>query len=341
MRNNSFPLIQARNLKKYFPIKNQYLKAIDDVSFEIYEGETLGLVGESGCGKSTLGRMLLHLEQPSEGEIFFNQKNLMKLSSNEIKALRREFQIIFQDPYASLNPRMTVGDILGEPYEIHKLASGVEKENKIDTLLSLVGLSEAYKGRFPHELSGGQRQRVGIARALSLQPRFIVCDEPISALDVSVQAQIINLLKKLQKDLKLTYLFIAHDLGVVKYISTRVAVMYLGRLMELASSDDLYDHPLHPYTQALLSAIPIPDPKIERSRTKVILKGEIPSPMHPPQGCVFSTRCPYAKQICFEIKPKWKEIRPKHFAACHLLDTHLNPSLPIIKDTFPSASEKT
>lgn len=314
------PLIQVKNLKKYFPSKGQSLKAIDGVSFEIYEGETLGLVGESGCGKSTLGKVLLRLEEVTEGEIFFQQKNLTRMSHAEMKGVRKEIQIIFQDPYASLNPRMTLADIVGEPIDIHRLGLGREREKKIDELLHIVGLDTSFKSRFPHELSGGQRQRVGIARALALNPRFLVCDEPISALDVSVQAQIINLLKKLQKEAGLTYLFIAHDLGVVKYISTRVAVMYLGKIVELASSEDLYSKPMHPYTQALLSAIPIPDPKLEKSREKVLLKGEIPSPINPPKGCVFSTRCPFATKACHDIKPKWKEVAPKHFAACHLYD---------------------
>lgn len=314
------PLIQVKNLKKYFPAKEKSLKAIDDVSFEIYEGETLGLVGESGCGKSTLGKVLLRLEEATEGEILFQQKNLMRMSSEEMKAIRKEIQIIFQDPYASLNPRMAIADIIGEPIDIHRLGVGSEREKQIDELLSIVGLNSSFKSRFPHELSGGQRQRIGIARALALNPRFLVCDEPISALDVSVQAQIINLLKKLQKEAGLTFLFIAHDLGVVKYISTRVAVMYLGKIVELASSEDLYSRPMHPYTQALLSAIPIPDPHLEKSREKVILKGEIPSPINPPKGCVFSTRCPFATKACQDIKPKWKEVAPKHFAACHLYD---------------------
>ncbi len=321
-------LVQVRNVKKYFSDKTGILRAIDDVSFDITEGETLGLVGESGCGKSTLGRVLLRLEELTEGEILFNHKNISKLGTKDVKQLRKEAQIIFQDPYASLNPRMTIGDIIAEPIEIHGLAFKREKEKRIDELLSLVGLNSAYKGRFPHELSGGQRQRIGIARALSLNPRFIVCDEPISALDVSVQAQIINLLKKLQKEIGLTYLFIAHDLGVVKYISNRVAVMYLGKIVEMTSSQQLYQNPLHPYTQALLSAIPIPDPRLERSRSKVFLKGEIPSPSSPPKGCVFSTRCPYAKPLCFAIKPKWKEVSPKHFTACHLYDTAGLPSQP-------------
>ncbi|MCX6990959.1 MAG: ATP-binding cassette domain-containing protein [Chlamydiae bacterium] len=312
------PLLQVKNLKKYFPSGKGTLKAIDDVSFTIYEGETLGLVGESGCGKSTLGKVLLKLEEPTGGEIHFQDINITNMNPQEMKKIRRQMQIIFQDPYASLNPRMTISDIIAEPLEIHKVAFGNEKMARIDELLNIVGLSRSTKSRFPHELSGGQRQRVGIARSLSLNPRFLVCDEPISALDVSVQAQIINLLKKLQKDIGLTYLFIAHDLGVVKYLSSRVAVMYLGKIVELASSNDLYSSPMHPYTQALLSAIPIPDPHLEKSRKKVILQGEMPSPITPPKGCVFCTRCPSARKECFEVRPIFKEVAPQHFAACHL-----------------------
>jgi oligopeptide/dipeptide ABC transporter ATP-binding protein len=312
------PILQVKNLKKYFPSGKGTLKAIDDVSFTIYEGETLGLVGESGCGKSTLGKVLLKLEEPTDGEIYFQDTNITKMTPQEMKKIRRQMQIIFQDPYASLNPRMTISDIIAEPLEIHKVLFGKEKLARIEELLDIVGLSASTKSRFPHELSGGQRQRVGIARSLSLNPRFLVCDEPISALDVSVQAQIINLLKKLQKDIGLTYLFIAHDLGVVKYLSTRVAVMYLGKIVELASSNDLYSSPMHPYTEALLSAIPIPDPILEKSRKKVILQGEMPSPITPPKGCVFCTRCPSAMKECFEVKPIFKEVAPQHFAACHL-----------------------
>jgi len=312
------PILQVKNLKKYFPSGKGTLKAIDDVSFTIYQGETLGLVGESGCGKSTLGKVLLKLEEPSGGEIFFQDTNITKMTPGEMKKIRRQMQIIFQDPYASLNPRMTISDIIAEPLEIHKVCFGKEKLARIDELLDIVGLSASTKSRFPHELSGGQRQRVGIARSLSLNPRFLVCDEPISALDVSVQAQIINLLKKLQNDIGLTYLFIAHDLGVVKYLSTRVAVMYLGKIVEVASSNDLYSSPMHPYTEALLSAIPIPDPILEKSRKKVILQGEMPSPITPPKGCVFCTRCPSAMKECFEVKPIFKEVAPQHFAACHL-----------------------
>jgi oligopeptide/dipeptide ABC transporter ATP-binding protein len=311
-------LLDIRNLRKYFPVGKQILKAVDDVSFHIDAGETLGLVGESGCGKSTTGRTLLRLEEPTSGEVFFEGQNILKLNPKELKELRRQIQIIFQDPYASLNPRMTAGDIIAEPLDIHQLAKGRLREERIEELLSLVGLDSGCRGRFPHEFSGGQRQRIGIARALAVNPRFIVCDEPISALDVSVQAQIVNLLKKLQSELGLTYLFIAHDLSMVKYLSNRVAVMYLGHLVELATSDELYKNPLHPYTQALLSAIPIPDPHIEKTRTRIVLKGEVPSPLHPPPGCPFATRCPHAQEICHRLRPVTKEVAPGHFTACHL-----------------------
>lgn len=312
------PLVQVTDLKKHFSVPDGILKAIDGISFDIYPGETLGLVGESGCGKSTTGRALLRLEEATSGTIYFDGKNLLEMTPKELIQFRREAQVIFQDPYSSLNPRMSAGDIIGEPFEIHKLASGKEKEEKIEELLSLVGLNSAHKYRYPHEFSGGQRQRIGIARALAVNPRFIVCDEPISALDVSVQAQIVNLLRKLQKEKNLTYLFIAHDLSLVKYLSTRVAVMYLGHIVELASSQELYKTPLHPYTQALLSAIPIPDPKLERNRSRIILTGDLPSPVNPPKGCPFSTRCPYAMDICRQTPPPIKEVAPQHFTACHL-----------------------
>lgn len=314
------PLISIKNLKKYFPQNHQFLKAIDDVSLEIFQGETLGLVGESGCGKSTLGRILLRMLYPTSGEILFEGKNIFEFSSKKLKQFRKETGIIFQDPYASLNPRMTAEDIIAEPLDVHKIVKGKEREKRIEELLHLVGLSTHQMKRFPHEFSGGQRQRLGIARALAANPRLIICDEPISALDVSIQAQIINLLKKLQTEIELTYLFIAHDLRVVKYLSTRVAVMYLGHILELSASEDLYAHPLHPYTQALLSAIPLPDPKIERNRSRIVLKGEVPSPLHPPKGCVFSTRCPHAIEKCHLIRPEWKEKTPGHFVACHLQD---------------------
>ena len=310
-------LLQVKNLKKYYPTKIGVLKAIDDISFTISPGETLGLVGESGCGKSTLARLLLKLEEPTEGEILFDSKNLLNLNPKQLKQFRREAQIIFQDPYASLNPRMPAGEIIGEALDIHKLASGEKRQKIVEELLSLVGLGYSSKGKFPHEFSGGQRQRIGIARALAVNPRFIVCDEPISALDVSVQAQIINLLKRLQNEMQLTYLFIAHDLRVVKYLSMRVAVMYLGQIVELAPSDELYAFPLHPYTRALLSAIPIPNPELEKKRERIVLKGEVPSPLNPPKGCIFSTRCPHATELCHRVKPAWQEVEKGHFAACH------------------------
>lgn len=312
------PLIEVRNLKKYFSSNKNILKAVDDVSFAIFPGETLGLVGESGCGKSTTGKTLLRLDEPTSGEILFKQKPILSMTKVELKEFRKQAQIIFQDPFSSLNPRMTAADIIGEPLDIHKMASGKEKRERVDELLHLVNLPGTSHGRFPHEFSGGQRQRIGIARALSVNPEFIVCDEPISALDVSVQAQIVNLLRKLQEDRALTYLFISHDLRMVKYLSSRVAVMYLGHIVELASSKDLYANPLHPYTEALLSAIPIPDPKKEKTRSRIVLTGDVPSPINPPKGCVFCTRCPKAKPICSEERPKWKEVKSGHFTACHL-----------------------
>lgn len=314
------PLIQIEHLKKTFPSKGLAVKAIDDVSLTIYAGETLGLVGESGSGKSTLGRLLLKLEEACEGHIYFMKKDITRLTFRSLQPLRPKMQMIFQDPYASLNPRMTIGDIIAEPYDIYGIDIGISRKEKIDQLLRLVGLDTSFQSRFPHELSGGQRQRVGIARALCLDPRFIVCDEPISALDVSVQAQIVNLLKTLQKEKNLTLLFIAHDLSMVKYISTRVAVMYLGKIVELAPTEELYKNPLHPYTEALLSAQPIPDPRLERERKKILLQGEISTPSVPLKGCIFASRCPHASQTCKEIKPKWKEIHPGHYSACHVYD---------------------
>ena len=311
------PLIIVEKLKKQFISGHQIIKAVDDVSFSIFSGETLGLVGESGCGKSTTGRLLLRLDEPTAGNVFFDQCNILNLSPKELKRQRQKMQLIFQDPYASLNPRMTANDIIAEPFEIHRLAKGLERKKNVEKLFELVGLDPSCGSRFPHEFSGGQKQRIGIARALAVNPRFIVCDEPISALDVSVQAQIVNLLKKLQNELGLTYLFIAHDLSMVKYISDRVAVMYMGHIVELSPSQELYDHPLHPYTKALLSAIPIPDPQIERKRIRTVLKGEIPSIQQLEHGCVFASRCPLAQGICSTVKPEWKEIRAGHFTACH------------------------
>ena len=313
-------LIEVKNLKKYFEVgKNATLKAVDDVSFDIYKGETLGLVGESGCGKTTCGRTVMGLYSATDGEILFDGEDISKYDKKQKKEFTRRAQIIFQDPYASLNPRMTVGDIIGEGIDIHNLHKGEERQARIYELLQLVGLNKEHASRFPHEFSGGQRQRIGIARALAIEPDFIVCDEPISALYVSIQAQVVNLLIKLQNELGLTYLFIAHDLSMVKHISDRVGVMYLGTMVELASSKDLYDKPLHPYTQALLSAIPIPDPDETKKKARIPLEGEVPSPINPKPGCRFAPRCRYAKPICSEKNPEFREIEPNHFAACHIL----------------------
>lgn len=312
------PLVQIKNLKKYFDHKGKVLRAVDGVSFDIFPQETLGLVGESGCGKTALARALMRLYEPSEGDILFKGESILKYKGKEIKALRHDMQYIFQDPYASLNPRMTAGEIVAEPLLIHNILNSEGRRKRVQELLELVGLRPEYMRRFPHEFSGGQRQRIGIARSLALSPRFIVCDEPIAALDVSIQAQIINLLKYLQDEMGLTYLFISHDLAMVKYLSTRVAVMYLGHLMELATSSDLYKNPLHPYTQGLLSAIPIPDPEIEKKRTRVLLSGEVPSPISPPKGCVFCTRCPLVKPICRTERPPLREVSPGHQVSCHL-----------------------
>ena len=316
-------LIEVNNLKKYFPVKTgfmkmNYVKAVDDVSFYIEKGETLGLVGESGCGKTTLGRTILRLHEPTEGEIIYKGEDITHV---DMLPYRRKMQIIFQDPYASLDPRMTVGDIIGEALDIHKMyGSKTERRDKINALLDIVGLNTEHANRFAHEFSGGQRQRIGIARALAVDPEFIVCDEPVSALDVSIQAQVVNMLEDLQADRGFTYLFIAHDLSVVKHISSRIGVMYLGHMVELAKSNELYRRPLHPYTQTLLSAIPIADPKASRAKQRIILEGDIPSPMNPPSGCTFRTRCPYATEECAQSAPEFKEWEPGHFAACHHLD---------------------
>jgi oligopeptide transport system ATP-binding protein len=312
-------LIEVKNLKKYFHVgPGATLKAVDDVSFNIKKGETLGLVGESGCGKTTCGRTVLGLYSATEGEVNYKGVNIHALKGKAKKEFTKKAQIIFQDPYASLNPRMTVGDIIAEGIDIHGLYKGEERTKKIYEMLDHVGLNREHASRFPHEFSGGQRQRIGIARALAIEPEFIVCDEPISALDVSIQAQIVNLLIKLQREMGLTYLFIAHDLSMVKHISDRVGVMYLGTMVEFATSDALYAKPLHPYTQALLSAIPIPDPEIEKTRERIKLEGEVPSPINPKPGCRFAARCKYAKPECLEKRPEFKEIEKGHFVSCHL-----------------------
>lgn len=311
-------LIEVEGLKKYFNVGNKaVLKAVDDINFYINEGETLGLVGESGCGKSTAGRTIIKLYEPTAGKIIFNGEDISKLRGKNIRGYTKKAQMIFQDPYASLNPRMTVGDIIGEGIDIHKLYTGKDRTDKIYEMLHTVGLNHEHASRFPHEFSGGQRQRIGIARALAIEPKFIVCDEPISALDVSIQAQVINLLMKLQSQKNLTYLFIAHDLSMVKHISDRVVVMYLGSMMELAKSLELYSNPLHPYTQALMSAIPISDPNVEKRRERIILQGDVPSPINPPSGCKFRTRCKYAKDICANEIPKFREVESGHYVACH------------------------
>jgi len=318
---NGENLLEVKNLKKYFPIRGGILsrvvanvKAVEDVSFNIKPGEVVGLVGESGSGKTTVGRTILRLIEPSAGEVLFEGVDVTKLSKASMREYRRKMQIIFQDPFASLNPRMSVGDIIGEAMTIHNLAKGKEREQKVASLLEKVGLSPNHMRRYPHEFSGGQRQRIGIARALAVDPKFIVADEPVSALDVSIQAQVVNLLQDLKEELGLTLLFIAHDLGVVEYISDHVIVMYLGRIMEIAPSKELYANPVHPYTEALLSAVPIPDPTVKRDR--IILQGDIPSPINPPSGCVFRTRCPIATKECAEVVPPLEEVRPGHFKAC-------------------------
>jgi len=308
-------MITVKNLKKLFSTSKGLLRAVDDVSFEIPEGQTLGLVGESGCGKSTLGRLLLRLLEPTSGEVHFDGNNIFALPPGELKKWRQEAQMIFQDPYASLNPRMTAQDIITEPLKIHNIDP---EPDVIAKSFQQVSLNPHHRCRYPHEFSGGQRQRIGIARALILNPRFLVCDEPIAALDVSVQAQIVNLLKDLQKQMGLTYLFISHDLRMIRYIADHVAVMYLGKIVEKAPTELLFQKPLHPYTQALLSAIPLPDPVAEKKRTRTALTGEVPSPLHPPKGCGFCTRCPLAKGVCKETVPELREVEPGHFVSCHL-----------------------
>jgi len=299
------------------------IRAVDGVSFDIKRGETLGLVGESGCGKSTTGRTILQLYRPTAGSVHFEDVDLVHLKGEALRKMRRKMQMIFQDPYASLNPRMTVADIVGEPLMVHEVATGKEIQDRVQHLLELVNLNPSFAGRYPHEFSGGQRQRIGVARALALQPSFIICDEPISALDVSIQAQVVNLLEELQQQFNLTYLFIAHDLSMVRHISDRVAVMYLGVIVELASRDELYSKPLHPYTQALLSAVPIPDPVADAKRQRTILKGDVPSPANPPSGCRFRTRCPIAQEVCSQSRPEFREIRPGHFVACFFAENFL------------------
>ena len=318
---NAQPIIDVRNLKEYFNInmglfRTKPLKAVDDVSFSIKAGETLGLVGESGCGKTTVGRTILHLYKPTAGEIYYHGRKIV--TKDDIKAFRQKASMVFQDPYSSLNPRMTVADIIGEPLDVHKLySSKKERQDRILELMSYVGLNSEHAARYAHEFSGGQRQRIGIARALAVNPDFVVCDEPVSALDVSIQAQVINMFAELQQQLGLTYLFIAHDLLVVRHISDRIAVMYLGKMVELASASEIYDHPLHPYSKSLLSAVPVPDPKIARANQRIVLSGDIPSPLNAPSGCPFRTRCPYASEQCAESMPEFKEVSSGHFVACH------------------------
>jgi len=320
-------LLQVKNLKKYFNLRSGFLlqkttgsvKAVDDISFNIKEGQTFGLVGESGCGKSTTARVVLRLVSPTSGKVIYNGIDIFSLERKQMFNIRKEIQIIFQDPYASLSPRMTIGDIISEPMEIHRVRDKGYRKNRVKELLSVVGLNPEHINRYPHEFSGGQRQRIGIARALALNPKLILCDEPVSALDVSVQAQILNLMTDLQKEFNLTYLFIAHDLSVVKHVSSKIGVMYLGKIVEIADSEDLYDKPLHPYTMGLLSAIPIPDPDLERQRKRIILSGDVPSPINPPSGCRFHPRCPLAEEICCTQEPELKDYSAngkKHVAAC-------------------------
>jgi len=324
---NGKVLLKVDGLVKHFPIMRGVVRrevgqvrAVDGITFEVASGETFGLVGESGCGKSTAGRTILQLYRPTAGHVWFEGVDLVRLKGEELRRMRRYMQMIFQDPYASLNPRMTINDIVGEPLLVHNILPRKDITARVGELLRLVGLNPTMGNRYPHEFSGGQRQRVGVARALALEPRLIICDEPISALDVSIQAQVVNLLEDLQERLHLTYIFIAHDLSMVRHISDRVAVMYLGVLVELAQRDDLYEHPLHPYAQALLSAVPVADPVAEEKRRRVILEGDVPSPINPPSGCRFRTRCPIAQDRCAQDVPEWRELRPGHWVACHFAE---------------------
>ena len=324
---NGNVLLRVENLTKHFPIskglffqkQTDVVHAVDGISFEIHRGETLGLVGESGCGKSTTGRSIIQIHRPTSGSIYLDGVDLAGISRKELRQARRKMQMIFQDPYASLNPRMTVGEIISEPLVIYHAVERTEIDDWVSNLLELVGLNPAFSNRYPHEFSGGQRQRIGVARALALRPSLVICDEPVSALDVSIQAQIVNLLCELQEEFNLTYLFIAHDLSMVRHISDRVAVMYLGIIVELAEHNELYTRPLHPYTTALLSAVPIPDPFVEEKRQRIILHGDVPSPVHPPSGCRFRTRCPRVQPVCAEQQPEWREASPGHFVSCHLV----------------------
>ncbi|GGA91185.1 ABC transporter ATP-binding protein [Ornithinibacillus halotolerans] len=317
-------LIEIKDLKKYFSVSRSFfkssgqeVKAIDGISFNIREGETIGVVGESGCGKSTLGRNIIRLQKPTSGNIVFDGQDITNLSDGKLKSFRRQMQIVFQDPYASLNPKLKIGEIVGEPLRVNKAGSSAERKDKVESLLERVGLETHYYSKYPHEFSGGQRQRIGIARALTINPKFVVCDEPVSALDVSVQSQVVNLLQDLQEEYQLTYMFISHDLSVVRHISDRVAVMYLGKIVELGDTKDIYENPAHPYTRALLSAIPVPNPREQRQRERIILKGDLPSPINPPKGCRFSTRCPLATDLCREVEPELESKVNKQLVACH------------------------